>query len=312
MEEMTSIFQNYTLQVVALGSCLLGMSSGAVGCFALLRKQSLLGDTVAHGALPGIILAFLLLGSKNMFLLTAGALISAVISCIFIEIITRNSRIKYDSALAMTVAVSFGLGMILLTICQKIPNAQQAGLDRFIYGQAAAMLQEDVLFLLMVVSCITGNLLLFWKEFKLLTFDKIYGNTSGFQLPIWDFLLTFLIVLAIIAGLQTVGVILMSSMLIAPGVSASRWVKSLEGMVILAGLLGGLSSVVGTIVTSVYSNLPTGAVIALCISIIAFFSLLFGTNRGIFWNLPWVKEKILVPMEKRCNQTTERSPTHEC
>ncbi len=157
MNEIRLLLSDYTFQVVALGSALLGVTSGVLGCFAVLRKQSLLGDGVSHAALPGVVMAFLLTGSKNTEVLLLGALLTGIMSTLLIMIIVKYSRIKFDSALALVMSVFFGLGLVLLTYSQKVPNANQAGLNRFIYGQASTMLDRDV-----VLMAVSGGVLLFF------------------------------------------------------------------------------------------------------------------------------------------------------
>lgn len=279
--QIADLLTNYTFQTVALGSALLGMISGVLGSFAVLRKQSLLGDGVSHAALPGIVLAFMLTGSKNAEILLLGALLAGFAATLFIVTVVRHSKIKFDSALALIMSVFFGLGMVLLTYVQKFPNAGQAGLNRFIFGQAATLLQRDV-----VLMCVCGIVLfllvaLFWKEFKVFTFDRDFANTLGFAPAKLNLLLSFLIVVGIIIGLQTVGVVLMSAMLISPAVAARQWSRKLWQMVLLSALFGGIAGVLGTVASSITPKLPTGPAIVVCISIISCLSLLFAPKRGI-------------------------------
>lgn len=276
-----SLLQDYTFQIVALGSALLGIISGVLGSFAVLRKQSLLGDGVSHAALPGVVTAFLLTGSKNTEVLLLGALLTGILSTFLIVQIVRYSRIKFDSALALVMSVFFGLGLVLLTYSQKIPNANQAGLSRFIYGQASTLLARDVVLMAVCGAVLILFVVLFWKEFKLFSFDPEFAETMGFAPGKLNLLLSFLIVLAIIIGIQTVGVVLMSAMLIAPAVAARQWSNRLWLMVVLSALFGAISGIAGTLLSSTVTGLPTGPVIVVCITVIAAFSLLFAPGRGI-------------------------------
>lgn len=285
MENLTSLFSDYTFQIVATGSALLGIISGVLGSFAVLRKQSLLGDGVSHASLPGVVIAFLLIGSKNIEVLLLGAFCSAILANLLIITITKYSKIKFDSALAIILSVFFGLGLVCLTISQKIPNANQAGLESFIYGQASAMLLRDLKIIVLCGITLLIIVALFWKEFKLLAFDPEFTQTIGFNSQKLNLLLNFLIVVAIIIGLQTVGVILMSAMLIAPAVAARQWVQQLGKMIMLSAIFGGFSGVVGTAISSSISNMPTGPVIVICASFIAFFSLLFAPRRGVIYEI---------------------------
>lgn len=281
MERLWLLLGDYTFQTVALGSGILGIISGFLGSFAVLRKQSLLGDGISHAALPGVVLAFLLTGSKNTEFLLLGALASGLLATFLIVQIVRHSRIKFDSSLALILSVFFGLGLVLLTYVQKIPNSNQAGLKRFIFGQAATLLQRDVLLMLVCGTLLLALTLIFWKEFKLFTFDSDFAQSIGFSPRKLNLLLSFMIVMAIIIGLQTVGVILMSAMLIAPAVAARQWTNKLSLMVLLAGVFGALSGIAGTALSSMVPKLPTGPCIVIFISLLVLFSLLFAPERGM-------------------------------
>lgn len=284
-ETIVAIFSDYTFQIVALGSAMLGVISGVLGCFAVLRKQSLLGDCVSHSALPGVVLAFLSTGEKNSAILLLGALISGFLSAAFVTLIGRQPKVKADAAQGIVLSVFFGLGMALLTYSQNLPNANQAGLKRFIYGQASTMRRGDVWLMLIVGAVLIGAVVLFWKEFKLFAFDGAYAETLGFRSVRINALLTFLIVCAILIGLQTVGVILMSAMLITPAVAARQWTQRLSQMVILAALFGAVAGVSGTLISSLVPEMPTGPVIVVCVSAIAIFSVFFAPRRGILARL---------------------------
>lgn len=281
MEQVFTLFKDYTFQTVALGSAILGLLSGILGSFAVLRKQSLLGDGVSHAALPGVILAFVLTGSKNTEVLLFGALVSGLIATLFIISIVKHTRIKFDSALALVLSVFFGFGLVLLTFVQKIPNSNQAGLKRFIFGQASTLLQKDVTFMVLCGVILLILVLLFWKEFKLFIFDMEYARSLGFPANKINLLLSFMIVMTIIIGLQTVGVILMSAMLIAPAVAARQWTDRLWIMVTLSSVFGAVSGILGTIASSLTAKLPTGPAIVVFISSIVIFSILFAPGRGI-------------------------------
>ncbi|WP_313339875.1 metal ABC transporter permease [Sedimentibacter sp.] len=298
MDNILALFQDYTFQTVALGSALLGIISGVLGSFAVLRKQSLLGDGISHSALPGVVMSFILTGSKNTEILLLGALVSGLLSTLFIVGIVRHTRIKFDSALALVMSVFFGMGLVLLTYVQKIPNSNQAGLKRFIFGQASTLLQRDIILMIVCGIILLTLVLLFWKEFKLFTFDSDFAKSLGFSPGKLNLLLSFMIVMAIIIGLQTVGVILMSAMLITPAVAARQWTDTLRGMVTLSALFGAVSGVAGTISSSLIPKLPTGPAIVVCVSFIVLISVLFAPGRGVLHQLyRHRKNRILYKLE---------------
>lgn len=283
------LFFDYTLRTVALGSAVLGIVSGALGAYAVLRKQSLLGDAMSHAALPGIALAFLLTGSKMSIVLILGAAIAGWIATLFIMSIVNSTRVKYDSALGMVLSVFFGFGLVLLTIIQKRPDATQAGLDKFLFGQAAALLERDVITMGILGAVAITMVLIFWKEFKLLSFDPDFGATLGFPIRILDIMLTTLIVIAIVLGLQTVGVVLMSAMIVAPAASARQWTDNLGIMIILSSFFGALAGISGAVLSASVPRLPTGPTIVISVSVIVFISLIIAPRRGLLWK--WFRER---------------------
>lgn len=280
-----TILQSYTTQMVLLGTALLGLASGIAGTFAVLRKESLIGDGLSHAALPGVVIAFLLTGIKDIEVLIAGAALSSIAAAWLITITVENSKIKFDGALATILSAFFGLGMVLLTYVQSLNNAGQAGLSKFIFGQAATILARDVYITSAAALIIIVLTALFWKELKLISFDVEYAKTL--QIPVTFTLILYrsLLIMTIIIGIQSVGAILISSLLIAPAVGARQWTNKLGTMCILAGFFGMVSAIGGTIWSTTVQKLPTGPAIIVILSVIVLLSLIFAPNRGILWQI---------------------------
>lgn len=272
---------DYTLRTVALGSATLGLISGILGAFAMLRKQSLLGDAISHAALPGVALMFLITGSKEPIVLVLGAIVAGWIGTLFVMLVTKYTRIKQDASLGIVLSVFFGFGLLLLTFIQRLPTASKAGLDKFLFGQAATLVERDVITMAVLGGIALACVALFWKAFKLLSFDPDFAASLGYDTRALDILLTTLTVIAIVVGLQTVGVVLMSAMLVAPAAAARQWTQRLGRMVLLAGFFGALVGFLGAITSSQVSKLPTGPTIVLYMSAIVLLSLLFAPERGL-------------------------------
>jgi len=291
-EYFSLVFTDYTLRTITLGTAILGAVCGMLGSFAVLRKQSLLGDAISHAALPGIAIAFLLTGAKESNTLLIGALISGLIGTFWIRGIITKTHLKSDTALGLILSLFFGFGMLLLTFIQKQPNANQAGLDKYLFGQAATLVESDVWFMAIITGICLFVLLLFWKEFKLLLFDADYTKTLGFNTKFIDILITSFIVLAIVLGLQTVGVVLMSAMLLAPAAAARQWTNSLGVMVVLASIFGAFSGVFGTAISASQNNLSTGPVIVIVAGVFVLISFVFSPSRGLlFRQIRFIKNR---------------------
>jgi manganese/zinc/iron transport system permease protein len=280
---------DYTLRTVALGASVLGLVSGALGAFAVLRRQSLLGDAISHAALPGVVLAFLITRTKLPLVLMVGAAIAGWLATLWMISIVKHTRIKEDGALGLVLSVFFGFGLMLLTFTQRLPDSRQAGLDHFLFGQAAALLGGDVLAMATLGGLALLLLGVFWKEFKLLSFDREFGASLGFPMGLLDILLTTLLVVAIVIGLQAVGVVLMSAMLVAPAAAARQWTDRLGVMVLLSSFFGVLAGVTGAVISSVGRGFSTGPTVVLCAGVIVVVSMLFAPNRGLVWN--WVRQR---------------------
>jgi manganese/zinc/iron transport system permease protein len=286
---MLELLGNYTVQTVIVGAVFLGIASGLLGCFAVLRQQSLMGDALAHAALPGVCIGFLIAGSRHLGWIMAGALGTAVIAALFVQMVTRHSRIKTDAGLGIALSVSFAIGVVLLTYIQGQSNAAQGGLDSFLFGQAAATQREDLWFMGGVTLVALVLVMLGWKQFKLVTFDPLFAGSIGLPVVALESLLTSMIALAVVVGLQMVGVVLMTAMVIAPAVAARQWVKQLNHMVILAIGFGIISGVTGVLISASVRHLATGPVVVLAISAIAALSILLAPGRGVLWG--WIRRQ---------------------
>ncbi len=275
---------DYTLRTVALGALALGATSGALGAFAVLRRQSLVGDAISHAALPGIVLAFMLTGSRTTGVLVLGAAIAGWIGTLVVMAVVRASRVPDDAALGIVLSVFFGFGLVLLTYVQRDPRAAQAGLTTFLFGQAATLLARDVIVIAALGAVALLAVALFWKEFKLLAFDPDFAASLGIPVRLVDVLLTSVLVLAIVIGLQTVGVVLMSALVVAPAAAARQWTDGLGPMVLLSALFGAVSGVGGAVASSTTAGLPTGPTIVLVATGLVVLSLALAPRRGLVWN----------------------------
>lgn len=274
-------WQDPNTRWVLAGCMLMGISSGVLGSFALLRRRSLIGDAVAHAALPGVCLAFLLTGSRDLAALLVGAILAGLAGAACVQGITHASRIKEDAALGIVLSVFFGFGIVLLTLIQNTPRSSQAGLDKFIFGQAASLVGRDVqvMALSAIVICLVAAAL--FKEFKLLCFDPGFARGLGRPTGLLDGLLLLLLVVTVVVGLQAVGVVLMAAMLITPAAAARFWTERLDRMVLLAGLYGGLAGAIGTALSTLAPRMPTGPLIVLAATALFLLSLLFAPGRGV-------------------------------
>jgi ABC-type Mn2+/Zn2+ transport systems, permease components len=260
---------------------MLGIAAGLAGCFAYWKRQSLMSDALAHAALPGVVIGFAILGFKSLPVMLLGAAASALIGAGAVTAIRAHSRVKEDTAMGIILSVFFGLGIMLLTMVNRMPGGGQSGLDGFIFGQAAAMVRQDMRTMAVVAAAVLLVVLISFKEWKLYLFDPAFARGLGLPKRLMDAAYLTLLVVIIVIGIQAVGVILMAALLIIPAVSARYWTNAFGRMLALSALFGGGAGVAGTYASALGDGWPTGPFIVIAAAGIFLLSLVFGRRKGL-------------------------------
>lgn len=280
----------YNTLIVLMGTSLLGASAGLVGSFAVLRQRALTGDALAHAALPGLCLAFIVMGERSLPAMLLGALLSGLVGIGAISALRRWTRIKEDTAIGIILSVFFGAGIVLSRCIQNMSaTGSKAGLDSYILGKTAGMIFQDVMLIAGLATFCLIVLLLFYKEFRVVAFDPSFARVQGWPAGSLDLLLMTLISVAVVIGLPAVGVVLMASLLILPGASARFWTDELDRLLMLATGFGLITGAVGTLISTQYSMLPAGPIIVLTGTTLFLFSLFFAPRRGVISR--WLLER---------------------
>lgn len=276
----------YNTLIVLAGTGLLGANAGLVGAFAVLRGRSLTGDALAHAALPGLCVAFLLVGERSLPAMMAGALVSGLVGVLIITALRRATRVKEDAAIGIVLSVFFGAGIALSGIIQKrTTTGSKAGLDSFILGKTAGILAADVAWIGGVSLFSLALIGLLYKEFKLTAFDPGFGRVQGWPVLLLDLALMGLIALAVVFGLPAVGVVLMAALLILPAASARFWTDRLGTLLVLSSLIGLGIGLAGTAVSANRAGLPAGPIITLVGTLGFAFSAIAAPRRGVLARL---------------------------
>ena len=282
-----ALLRNHNTRLVVLSTTALGIAAGIVGTFLLLRKRSLMGDALAHSTLPGIAVAFVIMvqlggDGKSLPGLILGATVAGVLGVLTMLAIRHTTRLGDDVAMGFVLSVSFGLGLALLGVIQKMPQASAAGLESFIYGKAASVVKVDFLLITSIALAAIIIAILLFKEFTLLCFDEAFAKSEGWPALGLDIILLGIITSVTVIGLQSVGLILIIAFLITPPATARFWTNRLSTMTILAAVIGGLSGWLGASISALIPRLPAGAVIVLTTSAIFLGSMIFAPTRGVF------------------------------
>jgi manganese/zinc/iron transport system permease protein len=280
------LLADFNTRLVVLATTSLGVASGLVGSFLLLRKRALMGDALSHAMLPGIALAFIvmaLLGGSGKFLpgLLLGAACFGLLGVGSVLLIRNTTRLQDDAALGIVLSVFFGLGIALLGLVQDMPQGSAAGLESFIYGKAASIVKSDLRMISTVAIIITLACTAFFKEFRLLCFDEGYARALGWPATMLDVLMLTLVTAVTVIGLQAVGLILMIAMLIIPAAAARFWTERLSSMLLVAAVIGGVSGWLGSSISALTPRLPAGAVIVLVCAGAFAISMICGSSRGV-------------------------------
>ena len=284
---MWETLTSYNGRMVLAGTAILGVSAGVVGTFMMLRKRSLIGDVVGHAAVPGLAIAYLLGewrqpgGGQHLPSLIAGAFAAGVAGAVCVLLIDRTTRLRADAALAVVLAVFYGVGVSLLRIVQQVPSGSAAGLIDYLNGKSASLIGSDVTTFAAAAVVLLAVTLLLFKELTLLCFDADYAGARGLPTAALEVLLTGLVVGVTVLGMQSVGLILVVATLIIPPTAARFWTDDVRALTALAAAFGGLCSVAGVVLSSAAPKVPLGPVIVLCGTAVFVLSLLFGRRRGV-------------------------------
>ena len=270
---------------VTIGAALLGGAAGVAGSFAVLRRRSLVGDMLAHASLPGVCLAFIITGSRDLGGLALGALVSGLLAITLMTVVTRWTRTKEDAAIGIMLSSFFGLGVVLLSVIQRSKTGgNSAGLNSYIFGEPGNMLDSDLTLLAIVAGAVLLLVVALFKEFKLVAFDAEFAQSQGWPRTLLDLVMMGAVAVVTIVGLPIVGVILMAAMIILPGATARLWTNRFDRLLIIAGALGAATGAIGVRLSG---GLPTGPIIVLTGAAIFLVSLLLSPERGIIarlWN----------------------------
>ena len=285
---MWAYFTDPVLRAPILGCMLMAISASLVGALAFVRGRSLLGETLSHAAYPGVVIAVALGGlAFSGTLVIAGGLIFALLGLCLIKALEERCRIPVDAALTFVLALFFGIGVTLASHIQFVYPSASRQVESLLYGQVATMTDLHLLLYGVLALVVLLTILLFYRPLQLAAFDPQFAKSAGVSLKIVDILLLTLIALSVVVGIRSVGVVLISSMLIAPPVAARPLSRRLSTLLFLSALSGMLAAFVGSLlsVTLSRTGLPTGPMIVLTGAGFALLSLLFAPGSGLILRL---------------------------
>jgi len=274
-------FQDPAVRYALLGSMLLGISCGLLGSFLVVRKMALVGDALSHAVLPGVALGFLWNMSKDPVAIFVGATLAGLLGAGTVHFIKQTTRLKEDTALGLVLASFFAVGICLVTMIQRLPTGNKSGIDKFLFGQAAAIGAGDVKLMAIVTGLAVVVIWAFYKEFLVTSFDAAFARAAGFPAQLIHYTLMLLLAFAVVIALQAVGVVLVSAMLITPAAAAYLLTDRMHRMLLLAAFFGMLAGALGSFLSFLGNNLPTGPFMVLAATAVFGAAFLFGPRHGV-------------------------------
>ncbi len=278
-----------SLRNALIGSVLMGISCGLLGSFLVVRKLALMGDALSHAVLPGVAFGFLWNMSKDPIAIFVGATVAGLLGAGTVHLIRSTTKHKEDAALGFVLASFFALGVCVITMLNNLPNAQKSGLDKFMFGQAAALGDQDVVLMAVVTALVISVLAIGFKAFALTSFDAGFASAIGFPTQLIHYTLMLLLAFSIVVSLQAVGVVLVSAMLITPAAAAFLLTDRLKPMLALSALFGMAAGAIGSFLSFVGNDMPTGPLMVLAGSAVFAVALLFGPRHGIVAR--WLRQR---------------------
>lgn len=270
MEFIQDLMTYNFLQKALATSIMVGIICGVIGSFIVLRGMALMGDAISHAVLPGVAISYML-GISFFY----GAVVTGVLTAFGIGAISQNSRIKNDSSIGLVFSAFFALGVILIS-----KAASATDLTQILFGNVLSVRSSDMWLTMIIGAIVILVVVVFFKELLVSSFDETMAAAYGLKTRMIHYAIMFLLTLVTVASLQTVGVILVVSMLITPASTAYLLTNRLSIMVVLAAFFGALSAVIGLYFSFLY-NLPSGPVIALATTALFLIAFLFAPKQGV-------------------------------
>jgi len=279
---INGLYEFHFLQNALVTAVVIGIVSGAVGCFIILRGMSLMGDAISHAVLPGVAISYIL--GINFFV---GAIIFGLLSSIIITFIKNNSIIKGDTAIGITFSSFLALGVILIGVANSSTD-----LFHILFGNILAVQDIDKWLTIGVSGIVLVVIILFFKELLITSFDPLMARAIGMKVNFYHYLLMVLLTLVSVTAMQSVGTILIVAMLITPAATAYLYTNSLKKMIILSSTIGGISSILGLFIGYSF-NIAVGSSIVITSAIIFAVSFLVSPKQN------FIRKKVKIDDQKK-------------
>lgn len=271
---LSALGQYNFLQAALITSILVGVMSGVIGSFIILRGLSLMGDAISHAVLPGVAVAYML--GINLLL---GASIFGILAAMLIGYVASHSKLKNDTAIGIVFSAFYALGFVLISLAESSSNLQH-----ILFGNVLAVSDRDLITTTCVLIAVILFIVIFYKELLITSFDETFARTYGLRTQMVHYALMLMLTLVTVSSLQTVGIILVVAMLITPAATAFLWTNKLHWMLVDSAIFGALASLIGLFL-SYTLNWSSGPAIVLVAAFIFGVSFIFSPKQGLVFKL---------------------------
>ncbi|MDR1605472.1 MAG: metal ABC transporter permease [Streptococcaceae bacterium] len=271
---LAALGQYNFLQTALITSIFVGVMSGIIGSFIILRGMSLMGDAISHAVLPGVAVAYML--GINLLL---GASVFGILAAMLIGYVASHSQLKNDTAIGIVFSAFYALGFILISLAESSTN-----LHHILFGNVLAVSDQDLLTTTGVLIAVILFVVLFYKELLITSFDATFAQTYGLKTQVVHYALMLVLTLVTVSSLQTVGIILVVAMLITPAATAFLWTNQLHVMLVYSALFGTVAAIVGLFLSYTF-NWASGPAIVIVAALIFGLSFILSPKQGILFKL---------------------------
>lgn len=273
-------FSDASLRLALIGCILLGLNCGLLGGFIVVRRMALVGDTLSHAVLPGIALGFLWNMTKDPVAILVGATLVGGLSMLTVNAITRSTRLKEDAAMGLVLSSFYAVGVCLIGMIQKLPTGNKSGIDKFLFGQAAALDGGDITLMAVTAAVTLLFVTIGYRGLLTLSFHRAFGETLGIPMGLLHHAMMLLTAFAVVTAMQAVGVVLVSAMLIIPPATACLLTDRMHRVLLWSALIGMSTAALGAFFSFLGTNLPTGPFMVLAGAAIFTAAFLFSPKQG--------------------------------
>jgi manganese/zinc/iron transport system permease protein len=292
---------------IILTACLVATTCALLGCFLILRKMAMVGDAISHAVLPGIVIAFLISGSRDSVTMLIGAGLIGILTTFLIEFFHTKAKLQTDASIGVTFTWLFAVGVVLISLFAGKVDLDQ---DCVLYGEIAYVpldliiteaginIGPKALYVMGgILIAVSAFIVIFYKELFLTTFDPAYANAIGVSTALWHYLLMSAVSATTVASFESVGAILVVALLIAPPAAAYLLTDNLKWMLVISSLVGILSSITGYYLATYLDGSIAGAIAAVT-GLFFGLAVIFSPTHGLL--LKKIKSTtMLVPASKQ-------------